>query len=113
MAFLSSSCFEHYFICRDQIVQLLSRHWIIKNSKGSTVMEVKPGAKGVVGCTPILKPSTCFSYYSGTDLDDEAGTMEGAYEMAVLNSKGLPEDRFQALVAPFKFLVPEGNNSAE
>jgi uncharacterized protein affecting Mg2+/Co2+ transport len=72
--------------------------------------EVQKGARGVVGCTPILKPATCFQYFSGTDSDSTGGTtMQGSFEMAVLNSKtGLAEKTFDAEIAPFTFLPPEG-----
>jgi uncharacterized protein affecting Mg2+/Co2+ transport len=72
--------------------------------------EVQKGARGVVGCTPILKPSTCFQYFSGTDSDSTGGTtMQGSFEMAALNSKtGSVETTFEAEIAPFTFLPPEG-----
>lgn len=72
--------------------------------------EVAKGARGVVGCTPILKPATCFQYFSGTDSDPSGGTtMQGSFEMALLNSKtGLAENTFDAEIAPFTFLPPHG-----
>jgi len=71
--------------------------------------EVAKGARGVVGCTPILKPATCFQYFSGTDSDPSGGTtMQGSFEMAVLDSKtGLAEKTFDAEIAPFTFLAPQ------
>lgn len=93
-------------LCRSQTVQLLSRHWIVRNDENDVVAEVAKGSRGVVGCTPILKPATCFSYYSGTDLETK-GCMEGSFELAVLNAKGLPESSFEARIAPFRFLMPE------
>ncbi|KAG7671549.1 hypothetical protein Ndes2526B_g09289 [Nannochloris sp. 'desiccata'] len=94
----------------NQTVQLKSRHWIIKNAAGQIMAEVARGARGVVGCTPILKPATCFQYFSGTDSDPSGGTtMQGSFEMAVLNSKtGLTEKTFDAEIAPFTFLPPRG-----
>lgn len=91
--------------CRLKTVQLLSRHWVIKDEAGKVIAEVAKGARGVVGCTPILKPQTCFAYYSGTDMD-APGSMEGSFEMAVLNGKGVPEEKFEAEIAPFKFMMP-------
>jgi len=88
-------------------VQLLRRHWVVKNAAQETVAEVGRWAKGVVGCTPILKPATCFSYYSGTDMDANGGSMEGAFEMAQLDAKGAPEKRFEVAIAPFHFIAPE------
>ena len=72
--------------------------------------EVKKGSRGVVGCTPILKASTCFQYFSGTDSDSEGGgsTMQGSFEMAVLDTKtGAKVRSFDAEIAPFTFLPPE------
>ena len=71
-------------------------------------MEVAKGAKGVVGCTPILKPKTCFQYYSGTDVTDVGSTMEGSFGMARLNAQSIPESMFDAEIAQFRFLRPEG-----
>lgn len=34
------------------------------------------------------------------------GSMEGSFDMAVLNAKGLPESRFEALIAPFALKAP-------
>ena len=65
-------------------------------------MEVAPGAKGVVGQTPIIKPNTSFSYYSGTDLDSKGGSMEGSFGMAVIVS-GNKEEEFDAMISRFPF----------
>ena len=87
-------------------MQLQSRHWVIRNQAGVTVAEVARGARGVVGCTPILKPNTCFQYYSGTDVAPGGGSMEGSFCMAALNAKGLPASTFEAKVARFQFIIP-------
>lgn len=139
----------------DQVVQLISRHWIIKNASGDVVAEVAKGARGVVGCTPIVKRGQSFSYYSGTDLEDlvreeeqhetsdssislsEAvqdprnsvvddrsvpppyrgqtsdgfrycGSMEGSFEMAVLDGRGQPVKTFDAEIARFQMWKPVG-----
>jgi uncharacterized protein affecting Mg2+/Co2+ transport len=93
-------------------------------------MEVRRGSRGVVGCTPILKPATAFSYYSGTDIATPSrsaadadvatkpvkkdgaqflrcGSMEGSFEMAVLDARGQPAEKFDAEVAQFQLLKPE------
>ena len=86
----------------------MSRHWVICNEEGNVVAEVKRGARGVVGCTPILKPDTAFEYFSGTDLAyPGGGTMYGSFEMAVLNKQLVPVSTFDAEIAPFTFLKPE------
>lgn len=41
-------------------MQLLSRHWIIRDLQGKVVTEVQKGSRGVVGCTPLIKPGDCF-----------------------------------------------------
>lgn len=48
---------------RQEVVQLLGRHWIIEDAGGAVVAEVPRGSKGVVGCTPLIKPGECFEYY--------------------------------------------------
>jgi len=90
----------HVF-CRSKPVQLLSRHWKIFGKDGDLQIEVAPGAKGVVGQTPIIKPNTCFSYYSGTDLDSKGGSMEGSFGMAVLSES--EEENFDAMISRFPF----------
>lgn len=87
-------------------MQLRTRHFVIRNDAGETVAEVARGARGVVGCTPILKPGSCFQYYSGTDMDGPGGTMEGSYGMAVLDSKSMPTSVFDASIARFPFTAP-------
>jgi len=61
-----------------QTVQLMSRHWMISNSRGD-LTEVK--GPGVVGEQPILKPGESFEYTSGAPLDTPSGMMGGAYQM--------------------------------
>lgn len=66
-------------------------------------MEVARGARGVVGQTPIIKPNTCFSYYSGTDMESKGGSMEGSFGMAVLNEDGKKIEEFDAMISRFPF----------
>ena len=61
-----------------ETVQLLSRHWMITNSRGE-LTEVK--GPGVVGEQPVLKPGERFEYTSGAPLDTPSGMMGGAYQM--------------------------------
>jgi ApaG protein len=61
-----------------ETVHLLSRHWMITNSRGE-LTEVK-GA-GVVGEQPTLKPGERFEYTSGAPLNTPSGMMGGAYQM--------------------------------
>jgi ApaG protein len=61
-----------------ETVQLVSRHWMITNSRGE-LTEVK-GA-GVVGEQPVLRPGEAFEYTSGAPLNTPSGMMGGAYQM--------------------------------
>jgi ApaG protein len=56
--------------------QLISRHWIIEDSRGH-VEQVK--GLGVVGKQPLLKPGEAFEYTSGCRLRTAIGTMRGSY----------------------------------
>jgi ApaG protein len=60
------------------VVQLLSRHWVITDA-GGKVEEVK--GPGVVGEKPVLKPGESFEYTSFCPLGTPFGTMEGSYRM--------------------------------
>ena len=81
-----------------QQVQLLSRHWIIRDPTGR-VEEVQ--GPGVVGETPVLEPGECFEYTSGCPLTTPFGSMEGTYQM--VTEKG---ERFEAEVARFALREP-------
>ena len=60
------------------MVQLRSRHWIIKDGLGD-IEEVK--GPGVVGEEPMLGHGESFRYTSGAVLTTERGTMKGTYQM--------------------------------
>ena len=79
-------------------MQLLSRHWIIRDATGK-VEEVR--GPGVVGETPVLEPGDSFEYTSGCPLGTPYGSMEGTYEM--VTAKG---ERFQARIARFHLREP-------
>ena len=59
-------------------MQLLSRHWIIRDSRG-VVSEVR--GEGVVGEMPLIMPGASFDYVSGCPLATPTGAMEGSYRM--------------------------------
>ena len=61
---------------------LISRQWIITNSFGQ-VEEVS--GVGVVGETPTLHPGDSFEYTSFCPLNTEWGTMEGTYQMQLID----------------------------
>ena len=81
-----------------QIVQLISRHWIITRDDGS-VEEVR--GDGVVGEQPVLTPGETFEYVSGCMLPTPVGTMHGSYQMVAADGQ-----RFDAPIAPFTLAAP-------
>lgn len=82
----------------DQVVQLLSRHWIITDATGE--QEEVRGA-GVVGEQPTLEPGQAFQYTSGCPLSTPYGSMEGSYEMVLADRTS-----FRARVARFELRAP-------
>ena len=62
----------------DQVVQLMSRHWIITDGL-NRVQEVR--GEGGVGEQPTLKPRDAFRYTSGSNLETPTGSMRGTYQM--------------------------------
>lgn len=77
------------------------------------ITEVPRHSPGVVGHTPILKPHTCFTYYSG--IDDiyaskrdkriEVGSLEGSFQMAVLGGRNVPVKEFDAKISRLPFVM--------
>src|SRR5438045_1524529 len=60
------------------VVQLLSRHWIIADGFNQ-VRHVK--GPGVVGEQPVLKPGESFTYTSHCPLPTPTGSMKGSFQM--------------------------------
>ena len=87
-----------------ETVQLISRHWIIENSRGHVEHVRGPG---VVGETPVLAPGQSFTYQSFCPLDTPIGSMHGTYQMIV---SGSPTDGFDAVIAPFTLACPTSLN---
>jgi len=81
-----------------ETVQLISRHWIITDSRG-TVQEVK--GIGVVGEQPLLEPGAEYEYVSGSQLHSPLGTMQGTYQMQ--NAAG---EQFDIQIPVFTLAVP-------
>ena len=86
----------------EEVVQLVSRHWIITNGQGG-IEEVR--GPGVVGETPVLEPGQSFRYTSGCVLPTARGTMHGSYQM-----KRRDGDVFDAEIAAF-VLAAEGSEA--
>ena len=61
-----------------QSVQLLSRHWLITDGRG-TLHEVQ--GEGVVGEMPVIAPGASYDYVSGCPLGTPTGSMSGSYRM--------------------------------
>jgi len=59
-----------------RIVQLQSRHWVIRDGHGK-VREVR--GPGVIGEYPILRPGEKFEYQSFCPLPTPTGNMRGTY----------------------------------
>jgi ApaG protein len=58
------------------VVQLISRHWIIQDGLGNREEVV---GEGVVGEKPILGPGESFEYFSFCPLETPSGSMKGTY----------------------------------
>lgn len=62
----------------DRAVQLLTRHWIIRDAAGR-VTHVR--GDGVVGDQPIIEPGRAYDYVSGCPLPTPSGQMQGGFGM--------------------------------
>jgi ApaG protein len=72
---------------REDAVQLLARHWVIKDMTGF-VQEVR--GEGVVGDTPCIEPGESYDYVSGCPLETPSGVMAGTFHM--IDEQGAPFD---------------------
>jgi ApaG protein len=82
----------------EETVQLLSRHWIIKDAVGH--VEEKKGS-GVVGAQPVLAPGEAFQYSSMSEIKTSTGVMRGTYQMVTAEG-----DHFDVEIAPFALHEP-------
>jgi ApaG protein len=67
-----------------EIVQLLTRHWIITDGNGLS-QEIR--GPGVIGEQPTLKPRESFQYSSGCPLTTPSGMMVGTYGMVTTSGE--------------------------
>tara|TARA_R110000868_G_scaffold207211_3_gene456154 strand:- start:991 stop:1398 length:408 start_codon:yes stop_codon:yes gene_type:complete len=81
-----------------EIVQLLSRRWIITDTN-ARVEEIR--GTGVIGMQPLIKPGRRFIYTSYCQLSTPQGTMEGIYEM-----QNTDEEHFDIVVPKFILSAP-------
>ena len=84
-------------------VQLLRRHWFIKDSSGDN-REVE--GEGVIGKQPILEPNETHQYTSWCPLDSEIGIMYGTFLM----QNTLTEELFDVEVPLFKMTTTARSN---
>ena len=80
-------------------IKLLSRHWFIYDSNGST-REVQ--GEGVVGIQPVIPPANSYQYISGCNLRSEIGKMNGNYLFENVNNKKI----FDVSIPSFEMLAP-------
>ncbi|MEY3658541.1 MAG: Co2+/Mg2+ efflux protein ApaG [Pseudomonadota bacterium] len=59
-------------------VQLLTRHWEIRDAHGE--LHVVEG-DGVIGEQPVIRPGASYDYVSGCPLSTSSGSMVGRYRM--------------------------------
>jgi ApaG protein len=84
-------------------IQLLSRHWDIKDSNGEW-REVD--GEGVVGVQPMIANGKQFQYVSGCNLKTEIGQMRGYYIVENQNNK----EQFKVIIPTFNLIAPHKNN---
>ena len=81
-----------------ETVQLLSRHWVIRDATGR-IEEVR--GPGVVGEQPVIEPGESYEYTSGCPLPTPFGSMEGSYQL--VTESGI---EFDAQIAEFMLREP-------
>lgn len=80
-------------------VQLLSREWLIKDSK-LTIKKVE--GDGVIGQQPIIDPGSYHQYSSWCPITSDIGRMSGKYKMV-----RLPDEKvFYVDVPPINMIYP-------
>lgn len=81
-----------------QAVQLLTRHWIITDGRGS---RHSVEGEGVVGEQPMIAPGASYDYVSGCPLATPTGSMQGSYRM--IGADGM---EFDVAIPKFTLLAP-------
>lgn len=81
-----------------QPVQLLTRHWIITDGRGS---RHSVEGEGVVGEQPMIAPGASYDYVSGCPLATPTGSMQGSYRM--IGADGM---EFDVAIPKFSLLAP-------
>ena len=83
-------------------VQLLSRHWDIKDGLGR---KKSVNGEGVIGKKPIINPGEYYEYKSYCPLKTEFGSMDGFYTMKDENG-----NLFKTIIPNFGLISPESIN---
>ena len=83
-------------------VQLLSRHWDIKDGLGR---KKSINGEGVIGKKPIINPGEYYEYKSYCPLKSEFGSMDGFYTMKDENG-----NLFKTVIPNFGLISPESIN---
>ena len=86
----------------DRPVQLMSRHWQIRDALGR-IEEVE--GPGVIGQQPVILPGDYFEYSSFCPLRTEYGHMNGSYRMQTDDG-----ELFDAEIARFQLISPQSVN---
>jgi len=83
-------------------VQLLSRHWNIKDALGRKKII---NGEGVIGQKPIIDPGKSYEYKSYCPLKTEYGSMNGFYTM-----KDEEGNLFKSIIPDFGLIAPDNIN---
>ncbi len=83
----------------DATIQLLTRHWQIRDING---LKREVNGDGVVGLQPIIEPGESHEYVSGCNLTGMIGKMYGFYNMERIVDGG----RFEVEIPEFVMEVP-------
>ena len=83
-------------------VQLLSRHWDIKDGLGR---KKSINGEGVIGKKPIINPGEYYEYKSYCPLKTEFGSMDGFYTMKDENG-----NLFKTVIPNFGLISPDSIN---
>jgi ApaG protein len=84
-------------------IQLKDRYWNIYDSLQK--IEIITG-EGVIGQTPLLRPSETYSYSSGCFLESTIGAMNGYYTMVDVHSL----EEFKVYIPTFQLIIPTLSN---
>ncbi len=83
----------------DFTIQLMTRHWQIRDSNG---IRREVNGDGVVGVQPVIEPGESHEYVSGCNLSSMIGKMFGSYMM----ERVMDGSRFEVEIPEFIMEVP-------